>query len=123
MTKPSKSIEQLLMEVAICAGSSSINFILGVLFVIGLSATEFNKIKNNYNFNWKLLCLLAIKLFILLLYPFTILALTKYQSLFVTTFGLKLQPIDGFGAAVAIFILHSSINIKLYNILNKEVSE
>jgi hypothetical protein len=121
MTKPSKSIEQLLMEVAICAGSSSINFILGVLFVIGLSATEFNKIKNN--FNWKLLCLLAIKLFILLLYPFTILALTKYQFLFVTTFGLKLQPIDGFGAAVAIFILHSSINIKLYNMLNKEVSE
>ena len=116
----SESIKQLLIELAICTASSSINFVLGVLFVIGLSATEFNKVKNKLN--WKLLCLFAIKMFVLLLYPLAILVLTKYQFLFITTLGLKLRPIDGFGFAVTIFILHSLINVKLYKYMINKAS-
>jgi len=119
MTKPARLIEQQLTELIVCVGSSSINVVLGVIFSIGLFVRELvSNIKKNNRFSYKLLPLLIVKLCVLLSYPLTILTLTKYQSLFITTllFGRHPRPIDGFGAAVVLFILHLTVNIKLHDL-------
>ncbi len=105
-------------EITVCVGASALHIVLGSIFSIGIFVDKVvnRVIRKQDRITRKLLCLSIIKLFILLLYPITILVLTKYQPLFITAilFNIKPKPIDGFAAAFILFILHSNVNEKLY---------
>ena len=106
------------IEMTVCVGASALHVVLGFIFSIGIfvDKTVNGVIRKQERITRKLLCLSIVKLFILLLYPITILVLTEYQSLFISSilFNIKPQPIDGFAAAFVLFILHSTVNEKLY---------
>lgn len=102
------------VEISVTVAASSINVALGVVVAAGMFAEELLKAEREM---WKDYLIHLIKLPILLLYPSVILILSKYQDMFITNilFGVVPSPIEGFGAAVVLFLLHLYVNMKLFN--------
>ncbi len=109
-------LDRTLDEIVIWAGAPSINIYLG--FLLGISSFiyyNYNLIKKQFRDKYKLIFLVVFKFLILCLYPLTILTLTEYKSYFIAKllFGLNPEPIDGFGTAIVIVIIHLLVNTQL----------
>jgi len=108
--------QRTFVEISVTVAASSISVILGFLVAVGMFVEEL--LKGKIKRMWKEYFLLMIKLIVLLLYPSVILILSKYPDRFITKilFDVDPQPLDGFGVALAIFLIHMSVNARLFKV-------
>ncbi|AMM54638.1 hypothetical protein [Pyrococcus kukulkanii] len=95
-----KTVKQTIIEMGACGAASSINIALGVVACALVVVSDLVKHKNKLS---------IIKFFAFLLYPAGIYLLKTCNGVF----GVKIEPLEGFGLAFGIFMVHSLINVKI----------